>query len=438
VIYEKFKENVKKSPNKIALVFNDKKFSYKDLYDLVESEKLNLLPYSHIAVVLENSVEFVKWLLLASKYNLTLIPFANRNFDIDRFDIEYLYDGELKQIRKYKQKRSGYIIVSTSGSTSAPKPIVLTEEIKLKRIDIAKRSYNLNRDDTILVSTPLHHSLAQRGVLMSLVLGAKCVLMDRFTPKKFLNLIEKERVTFSFAVSNQLEALKDEVKNYDLSSIKAMVSTSYQINRDTKKLLLEYMPIYECYGTSEIGCVTHLTPKDIAKHPNSVGKALDGVNIKIVDGEILVKSPWRFKEYYKLPQITKEAFDGEYFKTGDLGEMVDGFLYYKGRKKELIKTGGISVYPIDVEKEIKKLNKVKEVAVVGAEDEYFGEIIVAVVVGNVSRMDVIKACENLAPYQRPMYIDIVDELPKTSLGKVQKFKLKEKYKNLGIGKRFLK
>ena len=434
LIYEIFKQNALKFPNKTALVFNEKKITYKELLHNVENRNFNIEKYAHVGVFLENSIDFVELLLLASKEKFTLVPFSTKNINFEKFDIEYIYDGELKRIKEYKDKKSGYIIVSTSGSTSEPKPIVLTEEIKLKRIEIAKTSYGLSEKDVILVSTPIHHSLAQRGVLLSFVIGGTCVLLEKFNEKYFLEAIEKNKVTFSFAVSNQLEAIKNNIKNYNVSSIKCMVSTSYQLNSETKKELLNYFDIYECYGTSEIGCVTHLSPQNIKEHPNSVGKALEGVEIKIQNGEILVKTPWRFKEYYKLPQITKEAFDGEFFKTGDLGKIMDGFLYYKGRKKELIKTGGISVYPIDIEKVIKRVKGVEEVAVIGAEDEYFGEIVMAVIVGNVKKNDILKACNILAPYQRPMFVDIVNELPKNAMGKLQKFKLKEKYKNLQIGK----
>jgi len=434
MIYQKFVEHVKKTPNKIALIFEDKRLSFKDLFNLIEKEKINLKPYTHIGVKLENSIEFVKLLLLASKYKLTLIPFAGE-IDYKKFDIEYIYDGEFKKVSDYKVKNSGYIIVSTSGSTSEPKPIVLTEDIKLKRIDIAKKTYNLSEKDTILVSTPLHHSLAQRGVLMSLVLGATCVLMKEFKANKFLELIEKEKVSFTFAVSNQLEIIKDRLEKYNLSSLKSLVSTSYALNPDTKKKLLNYTDVYECYGTSEIGCVTHLAPKDIKLHPDSVGRALDGADIKIVDGEILVKSSWKFKEYYKMSDVTQKSFENDYFKTGDLGEIIDGYLYYRGRKKEMIKTGGISVYPIDIERVLREVEGVREVAVVGVEDEYFGEAIIAVVVGEVKKEELIKKANKLAPYQRPLFYDIVKELPKNSLGKIQKFKLKEKYKNLKIGKR---
>ena len=137
-----------------------------------------------------------------------------------------------------------------------------------------------------------------------------------------------------------------------------------------------------------------------------------------------------------MPEITKKSFEDGYFKTGDIGMLKDGFLYYMGRKKEMIKTGGISVYPIDIEKVIKEINGVDEVAVIGVEDSYFGEAVIAVFTGNAKIADIRRvAKEKLSSFQQPLFYDRVDTLPKNSLGKIQKFKLKEKYKNLDLGKR---
>lgn len=460
-----FFQNVQKNPEKVALIFNENAISYSDLSKMVCQISANIkdAKNAHIAVLLENSIEFAALLIAAAQTGAVLVPFPAT---MSSSQLEYLfkknsvdfYIGErsFKNVQKLEilENRSlltdilndnidnNYIIVSTSGSTSEPKPIVLTQSIKLKRMDIARKTYGLNSSDVILVSTPMHHSLAQRGVLLGLTLGATVVLMDRFSPTKYLETIEQTKVTFSFSVSNQLESIEDIIDQYNVSSIKKIVSSSYAIKPDVKNRLLNYFDIHECYGTSEVGCVTELQPKDLDEHLESVGKPIDGVEIKILEpnkqgiGEIAVKSPWRFKEYYNLPEITSESFKDGYFKTGDLGILKDGFLYYTGRKKEMIKTGGISVYPIDIEKVIKEVDGVDEVAVIGIEDSYFGEAVVAIFTGDAKIADIRKVVkEKLLSYQQPLFYDKVDALPKNSLGKIQKFKLKEQYKNLDLGKR---
>jgi len=464
-IAEKFFEHVQKDPYKTAIIFRNEIISYGDLSQKVcqIAAVLQEVEKSHIAVLLENSIEFAALMVAAAQVGVVLVPFpavmgerqlehlfeknhieyvigersiANRPLlDIfsDREPLTKIFDTDIDQ---------DYIIVSTSGSTSEPKPIVLTQAIKLKRIEIACQTYGLSHQDHILVSTPMHHSLAQRGVLLGLTLGATVVLMDRFSPVAYLETIQRHRVTFSFSVSNQLESIVDIIDRYDVSSIREMVSSSYAIKPTIKKRLLNYFNIHECYGTSEIGCVTQLSPEAIRLHPESVGQPLEGVDIKILNpdeqgiGEIVVQSPWKFKGYYELPEITAEAFENGYFKTGDLGRLEDEFLYYVGRKKEMIKTGGISVYPIDIEKVIKEVDGVEEVAVIGVEDSYFGEAIIAVIVGDVNISEVRKRAKaNLLPYQVPLFYDKVKSLPKNSLGKLQKFKLKEKYRHLDIGSR---
>jgi len=460
-----FFQNVQKNPEKTALIFNDNAISYSDLSKMVCQISANIKDArnAHIAVLLENSIEFTALLIAAAQTGAVLVPFPTT---MSSSQLEHLFkknsidfsigERSFKNVQKLEILESNppltdilndeidnnYIIVSTSGSTSEPKPIVLTQSIKLKRIDIAKKTYGLDNNDIILVSTPMHHSLAQRGVLLGLTLGATVVLMDHFSPAKYLETIEQTKATFSFSVSNQLESIVDFIDQYDVSSIKKMVSSSYAIKPEVKNRLLNYFDIHECYGTSEVGCVTELAPKDLDKHLESVGKPMDGVEIKILDpneqgiGEIAVKSPWKFKEYYELLEITHDSFEDGYFKTGDLGVLKDGFLYYTGRKKEMIKTGGISVYPMDIEKVIKEVDGVDEVAVIGIEDSYFGEAVIAVFTGSAKIADIRSAAKKrLLSYQQPLFYDKIEELPKNSMGKLQKFKLKERYKNLDLGKR---
>ncbi len=452
-----FFNNVKKDSKKTALLFNDNIINYSELSKIVYkiSSEIEIAKSTHMAVLLDNSIEFVGLLIAAAKVGVTLVPFDKTTPKKQleklyiKININYQYsDKGIETINSYCGIKNSltndlpYIVVSTSGSISEPKPIILTQNIKLKRIKIAQRTYKLDNNDIILVSTPMHHSLAQRGVLLGLTLGATVVLMDVFSPKQYLELIQKAQVTFSFAVSSQLENIVDIIEKYTVKSIKKIVSSSYSIKPDIKNKLLNYFNIYECYGTSEIGCVTQLEPKDLDKHLESVGKPIDGIDIKIINplqqgiGEIIVKSPWKFKKYYNMPQITSDSFLDSYFKTGDLGVLRDGYLYYMGRTKDIIKTGGISVYPIDIERVLKDINGIDEIAVVGIDDSYFGEAVIAIFKGDAKITDIVKiAKQELLSYQQPLFYDKVDVLPKNSLGKLQKFKLREKYNHLDLGKK---
>ena len=149
-LYECFLKNVKKYPDKYALIINDKAYTYKELYKLVENFPYDFKPNTHIGVLLENSIEFVVLLLLAAKKNFVLIPLAPNTpkSQLKRFfekcDIEVVITQEgIKYYKNIKKlKNDAYIITTTSGSTSEPKPIVLTQDIKLKRIEKAIEIYN--------------------------------------------------------------------------------------------------------------------------------------------------------------------------------------------------------------------------------------------------------------------------------------------------------
>ena len=256
--------------------------------------------------------------------------------------------------------------------------------------------------------------------------------------------MEKDKVTFAIVVSNQIKAVLDylEKENIKLSSLKKLVSSCYTLSLETKKRFLDRVKcrFYECYGTSEVAIATNIEFQENSKKLESVGKRLPYVDIKILDeqqrplpinqeGEIAVKTITLFSGYYKNKKATKESFWKGYFRTGDVGRLDrEGFLFYLGREKDMIKYGAVSVYPIDIEDVLMKFPGVKECAVIGVEDNYLGEVPLAAIVANerIKKKELRKFCrEHLADYQVPVDFVFIDEIPKSALGKVQKFKLKE-------------
>lgn len=196
------------------------------------------------------------------------------------------------------------------------------------------------------------------------------------------------------------------------------------------------------YGTSETSTVTDINFKETLHKANSVGKCLNCAEIMIIDdnnwelsigeiGEIICKSSLTCKGYYKQPKMTNEAFTDGYFHTGDLGKVdEDGYLYFCGRKKELIITGGINVYPIDIENCLKGLSGVKESAAFSYPDDRLGEVVAVAIVrdtnSNLTKKNVQFHClQNLADFQQPHKIFFLNKLPTNSLGKLVKGKLLE-------------
>jgi malonyl-CoA/methylmalonyl-CoA synthetase len=206
--------------------------------------------------------------------------------------------------------------------------------------------------------------------------------------------------------------------------------------------------ILERYGMTETGMNTS-NPLDGPRRPGTVGKPLPGVSLRIVNdsnqpvpagevGQLQVKGDNVFKGYWRLPEKTTEEFtvDG-YFRTGDLGRMDDdGYIAIVGRSKDLIISGGLNIYPKEIESYLDNIDGVRESAVIGAAHPDFGEAVVAVVVRATGREDVTEAGivaalkQTIAGYKVPKRVFFVPELPRNTMGKVQKNLLRERYTDL--------
>ena len=490
-IIELFQQNVLKTPNKIAIVFKDQKYTYKILQNDIKRytsflESFGIVHGSHVMLFLENSYEYIVLMLSIASIGGVMIPVSRTlkakalqtiiNTTESKFIILNSLDKskllnkinsimfiDIVQIKSYKysdenminfnnvSKDDDYILTMTSGSTGNPKLIVFTQETKIRRSLLgAKDLYNLTQNEVILIASPLYHSMGQRLVLLPLLIGGTAVLLQKFYPKTWLETIEKYNVTFTIAIASHLNILVEKIDgNFDISSLKSIVSSSSLLRKDIKQKCISKFQceFYECYGTSEVGIATNLGPT--MQNLGSVGKALAFVDIKIVNdkyqkvengtiGEIIIKTKTAFSKYYNAPKKTKESIKDGFFCTGDLGYIDnDGYLYFCGRKKELIIVGGTNVYPKDIEDIISSVSGVKECSVIGIKDSYFGEVILAILVVDdiFSLKDVRMAClENLADFQQPMGYEIVEALPKNSLGKVMKFELENRYKDLDLTK----
>jgi len=342
-----------------------------------------------------------------------------------------------------------FILTMTSGSTGAPKPIVFTQGTKIRRALGAQELYDITDKDVTLVSTPLYHSLAQRLLLMPIITGGTSVIMQKFTPNNWFTQVNQHEVTFSITVSSQLEMVLYgmERRGPEISSLRCIVSCCALLKNDIKRRLIKELgcSFHECYGTSEVGIVSNLAPEGPSKKLSSVGNRAPGVEIKIVDserrpvaageiGEIICRTPMRFSRYYKNEQATQESMIDGFFYTEDMGYLdEDGYLVFSGRKKDIIITGGINVYPTDVEAVLNTHPRVKECAVIGVEDKRFGEAVLALVIPTegepLKSRELQRYCMyRLADFQQPLAYVFVQDFPRTKLGKVMKRKLAEQYR----------
>ena len=501
-IAEIFFKAVDGNPEKTAVWCDGKVINYRELGALVCKYANYLQAHGveygdHIGIPMNNSIESVALIMTVAVIGAGLVPInsslpvdavdnafkagsvkhliARRAFfrTIEKHDFSYLtgcrlcLDGNAEgadsfdavlQASDARLSLTGItgnetlILTMTSGSTGVPKPIELTQRNKLDRAVAHINLYDIKPTDKILAATPLYHSLAERLVIMPLLIGGTSILLPRFTPALWLKCVEEQQVTFTIAVSAQLSQivpLLNGLQTPNISSLRTVVSSSALLEPNVRNELIKklHCDFHEMYGTSECSTVTSINFRESEEKQKSVGRPLPGVKICIVDdkgnvvpsetiGEITVKTPLQCNGYYRLPRKTEEAFLGSFFRTGDLGCFdSDGYLYFAGRKKDLIITGGVNVYPQDVEDKVLSIDAVKECAAFPFVDERLGEVVALAIVvkkgKQLSRKEVKFFCaRNLADFQQPHKVFFISELPRNAMGKVTKMKLPEIVANM--------
>ena len=336
-------------------------------------------------------------------------------------------------------QRAG-LLAYTSGTTGRPKGVPLSHANVLASMRAIMRAWRWSADDVLVHGLPLFHQHGLGGLGASLLAGGRAVLHSRFDPEAICRTIAAERATVFLAVPAMYERLVgwDGFAGADLSSLRLLVSGSAPLSPALARrveAIVGQLPL-ERYGTTESGLnVSNLY--DGPRKPGALGIPLPGVEMAVVDeggspvaddtdGEIVVRGPQVFDGYRGDPDATAAAFfDGGWFRTGDIGRIdsADGFLSITGRAKDLIISGGMNVYPREVELALEEADDVVRAAVVGVPSERWGEAVVAAVVP-ASGAAVDEAAllafvsERLAPYKRPKWVVPVDELPVNHMGKV--------------------
>jgi acyl-CoA synthetase (AMP-forming)/AMP-acid ligase II len=353
-----------------------------------------------------------------------------------------------KMIIKNKKPKNflkkDFIITLSSGTTSEPKPIIYDQKTKYLRFLQMRSIYKIKSGDDIFSVSPLDHSLGQRLLFLALLNGSNFIFLNKYDLKIIKKYSSKFKLKFSSLSSNYLILLKKNLINKSVI-IKKIVSAASTLPDYDKKILIENkVNLYEMYGAAEIGTVTNINFNKNRNLVGSVGKILKNIDIKIVNeknqflnrgmtGEIVCKTPLRFKGYYNNKKLTKKSFIGKYFKTGDIGKLDNrNNLYFLSRKQDVIISGGKNIYPIDVEKELLKLKYIKEAAVIGLKDKFFGEIVFAVCVARSTQLNIENKIKKdlsikLSTFQMPLGFAFEKRLPKNNLGKIKKYLLRKKY-----------
>ncbi len=328
----------------------------------------------------------------------------------------------------------------SSGSTGKPKRVGRTHFNILSEAKSVSKTIRISSKDKILCTVPLFHAYGfGSAMLPSIYSGAQLVLLDKFIPRRVLNILKKERITILFGVPYMFSMLADVLRKErcKIVSLRYCFSAGISLPAEvSRKFYLKFgIFVRDLYGTSETGCISINLNKRIETTLNSVGLPIIGTEIEIIlenankakvgqTGDIVVKTPTCGRWYY-TGNTKKPLLKNGYFYTGDVGRKDKREnLYILGRKTSFINVAGTKVDPKEVEEVLKKHPGIREIAVLGFPDKLRGEVVKAVVVAknvSLSKYSLLKYCRvRLADFKVPRIIEFRDKLPRSGLGKVLK------------------
>ena len=340
-------------------------------------------------------------------------------------------------------------LIYTSGSTGDPKGVISTHHNMLTAARSIIQYLENTPDDIVLNVLPLSFDYGLYQALMSVIFGGTIIIEKSFLfMHTILQRIAEEKVTGFPIVPAVLAMLlkMEDFKDYDLSPVRYMSNTGAALPVEHIRRIREMFPhvhFYSMFGLTECKRVGYLSPEELDLRPDSVGRAMPNCETYILDeegrevppgelGELVVRGSNVMQGYWNEPELTAKMYrpgripreqwlyTGDYFKQDE-----DGFLYFLGRKDDMIKSRGERISPKDVENTLCEMPGVVEAAVIGVPDEIFGQVIKAFVASppgsRPTERQVIDFCaRNLENFMVPKYVEVIDSLPKTAHGKIDK------------------
>ncbi len=293
----------------------------------------------------------------------------------------------------------GAVVVYTSGTTGKPKGAVRKFDPELLPSLLRfLRETPFRHDDVHLAACPLYHTTAFGFIGLSQILGATIVLLDEFEPRRFLEAIEAHRVTTTVLVPTMLHRLlalgRDTIRRYDTRSLRALFCTSAPLPGPDSDAAMQIFGdvVYNLYGSTETGIVTLAKPEDLEASPGTIGRPVAGNEIRLLDdhgrevrdgevGELFTRNAMLVAGYHGDEAATRGSMRDGFFSVGDLARRdANGCYHLEGRKRDMIISGGVNVYPAEVEQCVEAHPDVDEVSVVGLPDPEWGERVTAFVV----------------------------------------------------------
>ncbi|MEZ5100016.1 MAG: AMP-binding protein [Thermoleophilia bacterium] len=342
-----------------------------------------------------------------------------------------------------------FCISYTAGTTGHPKGAMLSHRSRVLTFFGMAAEYGCySPEDRALAVAPLYHGGGFAFAMAPVFFGGTCEILPRFDAELMLRIDSESRITNQFMVPthfNAIFALEESVRaRYDVSSMRTIISNAAPLPQATKQRIVEFWGegiLHETYGSTEGGIVTNLRPPDQLRKEQCVGQPFPVTEVRLLDehgeevptgevGELYSRSPYLFNGYWGMPEATADAFRDGWMSVGDMARKDDeGFIYIVDRKKDMIISGGVNIYPREIEEVLHLHPAVAEAAVVGVQDDYWGEAVKAIVAlradATASEDDLLDHCaQSLARYKLPKQLVFVDALPRNAAGKVLRRELR--------------
>ncbi|WP_422661089.1 AMP-binding protein [Paenibacillus sp. EC2-1] len=489
-LVESFLKYASQKPDHIALSHGRESRTYSELVQRMKRIAQGLLQYGliqdKVAILSMNRIEFVEVFLGAVYAGCVPVPLDPKwsskeintiiqeckpkmMFTETRFVKNLVFQARETKVLTFRDKEEGsydqwidslkpeatmddtnelLFIGFTSGTTGTPKGFMRTHASWIRSFAATSEAFELDHIEHMTAPGPLVHSLSLFALMQSLSSGSTFHMIQHFSAREVLDLCEKFPNMILFVVPTMIESMLEQAIP-GKTQVQAIISSGGKWTEGSKqrsKEVFKCAKMYEYYGSSESSYISYLNVNDELKM-NSIGKPFSGVEISVRDeygkevptmvaGQLYIRSEMMFCGYYHLPKETNEVFKDGWLILGDYVYLdEDGYLYLAGRSKNRMVTGGLNVFPEEVESVLLQLPEIHEVMVLGMPDPYWGDQVTALVKwtgANRLSIEEIKqySRQHLASFKAPKQLVTVEEFIYTSSGKIARQAMKEYMKRV--------
>jgi acyl-CoA synthetase (AMP-forming)/AMP-acid ligase II len=484
-----------RNPERLAYRHGDRTRTYAALLERVDrvtaaiTADLGLGVGDHGAIVASNSIEYMEIVIGAAQAGVALATINPklapaeiiaicedadaRVLFVDSASAESLADSDLaivdrvivieKDFEAWVSKARSdlappqvdewetFTIPYTSGTTGRPKGVLVPHRSRILSMFAMASEYGCySPDDRFLAIAPMCHGAGMIFSLAPVFLGGYAEIMDKFDPEQVMVKLNEEAITGFFGVPTHFQVIFAQERNIlETNRPKALttvISNAAALPQAMKETLVDYFGpgvLHETYGSTEAGIVTNLRPADQLRKKACVGQPIAGTLVKVVAddgdlcgpdevGELFSRSPYLFNGYWQRDEETAEAYRDGWVTVGDLVRRDDeGYIYIVDRKKDMVISGGVNVYPREIEEVLFRHPEVSDAAVIGVPDEKWGESLKAFIVkpqnSALDEATLIEYCEGqISRMKTPRKIEFIDAIPRNATGKVLKTALRER------------